>query len=95
MIVLEVLSVWFNQIFYIFSGPSLSVARRGCGAAVWGSKLVVAGGSDGQHSLRSVEILTIGGTWEPGPPMREKRAGVSLATLNDRLYAVGGFSGTF
>ncbi|XP_077283811.1 influenza virus NS1A-binding protein homolog isoform X1 [Arctopsyche grandis] len=74
-------------------GPSLSVARRGCGVAVWGSRLAVAGGSDGQNSLRSVEFLSVGGTWEPGPPMREKRAGVSLAALNDRLYAVGGFSG--
>lgn len=79
----------------MFSGPNLTIARRGCGVTVWGSKLVAAGGSDGQNSLRSVEFLSAGGSWEPGPPMREKRAGVSLASLNDKLYAVGGFSGMF
>lgn len=78
----------------ILPGPSLSVARRGCGVTAWANKLACAGGSDGQHSLRSVELLAAGGAgWEPGPPLREPRAGLGLAALGDRLYAVGGYSG--
>lgn len=55
-------------------------------------KLYVVGGSDGSHSLKSSEILE-NNSFTLGPPMSIGRANVSVVTLNNRLFAVGGFSG--
>lgn len=52
------------------------------------------GGSDGTQSLCSTEIYDPEtNTWMPGPPMTTCRANVGVAVVNDKLYAVGGFSG--
>lgn len=72
----------------------LNTARRGCGVAVFKGKLYVVGGSDGSHSLNTVEIFDEESqTWSVGPRMTTARANVEVDVLGDRLYAVGGFSG--
>lgn len=72
----------------------LNTARRGCGVAVFKGKLYVVGGSDGSHSLNSVEIFDEESqTWSVGPRMTTARANVEVDVVGDRLYAVGGFSG--
>lgn len=57
-------------------------------------QLVVVGGSDGTHSLCTTEILDIQeNIWKPGPTMTTCRANVAVAVVDDRIWAVGGFSG--
>ena len=58
--------------------------------------LVVVGGSDGSHSLCTTEVLDIHeNCWKPGPTMTTCRANVAVAVIEDRIWAVGGFSGKF
>ena len=65
------------------------------GAAIFRGCLVVAGGSNGQCILRTVEFsddpLKI---WRMGLPLLHKRCGNALAVCNGSLYALGGFDGT-
>ena len=57
-------------------------------------QLIVVGGSDGTHSLCTTEVFDIQEhIWKPGPTMTTCRANVAVAVLDDRLWAVGGFSG--
>ena len=58
-------------------------------------QLIVVGGSDGTHSLCTTEVLDIQeNTWKSGPTMTTCRANVAVAvTTDDRIWAVGGFSG--
>lgn len=57
-------------------------------------KLYVIGGSDGQTSLVSTEVLDIStGTWHVGPTLCTPRANVGVAVIGHRLFAVGGYSG--
>ncbi len=57
-------------------------------------KLFAVGGCDGNFSLDSVEIYDpILDEWRLGPTMTIPRSTVGVAVLNDRLYAIGGFSG--
>lgn len=59
-------------------------------------KLYAVGGSDGSSSLDSVEIFDPDSEgWLPGPKMTMPRGNVGVAVLEDRLYAVGGFSGKY
>lgn len=59
-------------------------------------KLYIVGGSDGTHSLATTEVFDWDEqTWTPGPVMATPRANVGVAVINNRLYAVGGFSGTY
>ena len=52
------------------------------------------GGSDGTHSLCTTEILDAqDNIWKPGPTMTTCRANVAVAIVDDRIWAVGGFSG--
>jgi Kelch motif len=56
--------------------------------------LYVIGGSDGQTSLVSTEILDIPtGTWHVGPSLCTPRANMGVAVIGHRLFAVGGYSG--
>ena len=57
-------------------------------------QLVVVGGSDGTHSLCTTEVLDVReNVWKAGPTMTTCRANVAVAVVDDRLWAVGGFSG--
>lgn len=59
-------------------------------------KLFVVGGCDGSSSLDSVEVFDPHvGEWRLGPSLTIPRSNVGVAVLNERLYAVGGFSGNF
>jgi len=52
------------------------------------------GGSDGSHSLCTTEVLDVKeNVWKPGPTMTTCRANVAVAVVDDRIWAVGGFSG--
>ena len=52
------------------------------------------GGSDGQSALSCVEIFDFeSSTWSHGPNLSVPRANVAAAVVNQRLFAVGGFSG--
>ena len=58
-------------------------------------KLFVVGGSDGCQALCTTEVFDFEtNTWSPGPSMTSCRANTSLAVVDDKLFAVGGFSGT-
>ena len=65
------------------------------GAAIFRGCLVVAGGSNGQCILTTVEFssdpLKI---WRKALPLLHKRCGNALAVCNGSLYALGGFDGT-
>ena len=55
---------------------------------------MVVGGNDGTQSLRSTEIYDIDNDcWYLGPQLGIERANVSVASLGNKLFAVGGFSG--
>ena len=55
---------------------------------------MVVGGSDGSHSLCTTEVLDVKeNVWKPGPTMTTCRANVAVAVVDDRIWAVGGFSG--
>lgn len=55
---------------------------------------MVIGGNDGMQSLRSTEIYdTENDCWYLGPQLGIERANVSVASLGNKLFAVGGFSG--
>lgn len=57
-------------------------------------KIMVVGGSDGTRSLRSTEIYDKeNDSWSLGPQLGIDRANVSVVTLGNKLFAVGGFSG--
>lgn len=73
-------------------GPSLNVGRRGAGCDILNGKIYVVGGSDGSHSLKSVEVLE-NNSFILGPQMSIGRANVGVVAYSNRLYAVGGFSG--
>lgn len=56
--------------------------------------LYVVGGSDGAHSLRTVEILDPSArSWTQGPGLSIARANCGVARYRERLFAVGGFNG--
>ena len=73
----------------------LSEKRFWMGAAIFKGCLVVAGGSNGQCILSSVEFrsdpLKI---WRKAFALRHKRCENALAVCNGSLYALGGFDGT-
>ena len=57
-------------------------------------KLYVIGGSDGHMSLNSVEVFDPSTqTWSFGPSLSVARTNVGVAVMQNRLFAVGGFSG--
>eukprot|EP00929_Paragymnodinium_shiwhaense_P112434 TRINITY_DN80694_c0_g1_i1.p1 TRINITY_DN80694_c0_g1~~TRINITY_DN80694_c0_g1_i1.p1 ORF type:complete len:460 (+),score=82.15 TRINITY_DN80694_c0_g1_i1:111-1490(+) len=77
--------------------PPLSCKRVGAAAAVYGSRIVVAGGygDKGNNSpLDSAEAFEPStGTWQALPNMPTARYGLALATVGDDLFAIGGDSG--
>jgi len=61
---------------------------------LFADKLYAVGGCDGSSSLESIEVFDpVLGEWRLGPNMTIPRSNVGVAVLEDRLYAVGGFSG--
>jgi influenza virus NS1A-binding protein len=57
-------------------------------------KLYVVGGNDGQSCLSTVEIFDPATyQWSFGPTINMPRANVGVSVIQDRLFAVGGFSG--
>ncbi len=67
------------------------LTKRTC---YFSDKLYVVGGSDSSSSLATVEIFDpVAQTWSFGPMMSIPRANVGVAVLQNRLFAVGGFSG--
>ena len=65
--------------------------RRGHGAAALAGKLYVAGGTDDERVLRSVERFDpITNAWEQLAPMLTARVGCSAAVLDGELYVAGG-----
>lgn len=54
----------------------------------------MVGGTDGTQSMCTTEVLDMTeNAWHPGPTMTMCRANVGVAMVNDRLWAVGGFTG--
>ena len=57
-------------------------------------KLVVVGGSDGCQSLCTTEVFDFETeTWSAGPSMTSCRANINVAVIDNKLFAVGGFTG--
>ena len=72
-----------------------AIFRDWMGAAIFRDCLVVAGGSNGQCILSSVEYSSSPfNLWKESSPLRHKRCGNALAVCNGSLYALGGFDGT-
>ena len=70
----------------------LPVPRSEVAGAVWGERLVVAGGflRDGRTSGQ-VDAWTPAGGWQGLPDLPEPRNHPGLAVLDDRLHLVGGY----
>ena len=57
-------------------------------------RIWAVGGTDGTASMCTTEVLDmVENAWHPGPTMTFCRGNVSVAVVNDQLWAVGGFSG--
>ena len=57
-------------------------------------KLWAIGGSDGVETLFSTEFFDFTtNTWNKGPNLTSRRANTGVANVNNKLFAVGGFSG--
>jgi DNA-binding CsgD family transcriptional regulator len=71
-------------------------ARAFAAASALGDVIYVVGGHDGHRELATVESYdpagegTPAGPWTARPPLSEARAGLGLAPIGSRLYAVGG-----
>ena len=82
--------------------PRLYKRRSNVGAAVLENKLYVIGGFNGTHDLPNVEVMQLestgarlqGAAWHWGPQLSCRRSGSAVASLNGKLYAIGGFDGT-
>lgn len=76
--------------------PSMHEPRRGCGAAYRekSQSIYIVGGTNGTQSLRSVEIYDVKNKkWTQGPELNIARTNVSVAFIDDILFAIGGFDG--
>jgi hypothetical protein len=73
------------------SGPTMAEARSGFGATVVGERIVVAGGEvfSPTRALTSTEILTED-AWLPAEPLPNPLHGVSLVTVGELIYVIGG-----
>ena len=68
--------------------------RSSAGVALLNDDIYVVGGSDVQHSHRSVEMYNSKtGKWEFIPPMKHKRRWSKAVVLDNKLYVVGGWNG--
>ena len=79
-------------------GPSLRSARHAHGICVTTENTIYAlGGYVGGHASNSVEMLKCDetgepiGTWQTAPPMRNTRIHFESASIDDKVYAVGGW----
>ena len=71
------------------------INRRGCGLVEKGGLLYVIGGSDGTQALATTEVYDPRmNLWTVGPNLTTCRANVSATVVGDRIWAVGGFSGS-
>jgi kelch-like protein 1/4/5/kelch-like protein 20 len=60
-------------------------------AGVVGKTIYVVGGYDGVRELERVDALDlVTGEWSSRAPLSQPRAGLGLASLGSRLYAIGG-----
>jgi len=88
--------------------PAMAQSRAGFAATVYSGTLVVCGGFDGKHFLRSVERFRLSaasssddefggadgvGTWETMVPMSQRRHCAVAATLLGQLHVCGGYNG--
>lgn len=74
--------------------PSMAESRSRASAFALGGHVYVCGGCDGYFYLDSVERLNLAaGSWEPGPPLTNKRAKGAVAKAADGgVWLVGGSS---
>lgn len=75
--------------------PLPSGPRSLSAAAPMGGRIYVVGGFNGSEFLNSVEVFAADReSWEPGPPLLQRRGGLALATAGGHLYACGGREGS-
>ena len=64
------------------SNMNPTLCRYGCGAAVLGENMLVAGGCDGAHRLSSLEIYDpVRNTWSTMEPMSDQRHSLGVTAL--------------
>ena len=70
----------------------MKTSRLLSGATAFGDKIYVAGGRNNQHiPLSSVEVYDSKlNKWSPLPDMEKKRYDCAIASVNGKVYAVGG-----
>jgi N-acetylneuraminic acid mutarotase len=68
---------------------------RGSAATAWlGTKIVVAGGSDGDQTLATVELYDpVSDRWSDGAALPSPRSHVLGVSLGEQILAVGGLAG--
>ena len=60
----------------------MTPCRYGCGAAVLGDNMFVAGGCDGAHRLSSLEIYDpVSNVWTAIEPMSDQRHSLGVTAL--------------
>jgi hypothetical protein len=85
----------FTQAISWTPAASMTVARRGAGAAILGPQGVVAGGFDtGGNPLSSVERYdSTADSWTLLAPMPTARGGLGVARIGNKMFAAGGDTG--
>ena len=74
--------------------PEMRQARGSPGVAVWGGRLVAAGGWDGQAYLDSVEAYDPDtNAWHPMPPLCFGRDVPAVIEFEGRLFVAAGYDG--
>src|SRR5262249_10090096 len=76
------------------TNPPLN-GRRSMGCAVFNDNIYVFGGED-QSGAQLADVAMydpVTDTWTPKARMPTARAGLAVAVVNDKIYAIGGYKG--
>ncbi|MDQ6692165.1 MAG: hypothetical protein M3Z13_05295 [Candidatus Dormibacteraeota bacterium] len=76
------------------AGPDYPLPIDHAAAATLGTRLFVSGGFSNGPARAEVFSFTEAGSWQAVAPLNHARGAHALVTLGDRLYAVGGRTGS-
>ena len=85
-------SYFFNYSCFFLCSP-MNRQRSGAGVIAHGQYIYIAGGMDNSGYLNSMERYdTDKDVWIPLSPMPTARSALTLAVLENRIYAIGGYA---
>ncbi|XP_004534093.1 kelch-like protein 5 isoform X1 [Ceratitis capitata] len=73
--------------------PAMICPREGHCVALLDGKIYAIGGSNGNITLMSMEVLTSAGDWRFGRSMNTPRREAAVVTLNGNIFVMGGYDG--